>query len=101
MDCQGVDASWVVVSNPVLAEIKALILLNEPSLGRRYIIGCIVRGGRLDGIFTNVRQQRSKIYLLTGVCAIVGCIILAYFGALLMLVFIFSVWFRSILRQIY
>ena len=41
----------------------------------------LVRNGKLDGIFANVRRQRTGIYLLAGVCAIVGGIIITYFGA--------------------
>jgi len=45
------------------------------------IIVYLVRSGRLDAIFTNVRGQRTKIYLLAGLCAIVGYIILTYLRA--------------------
>ena len=45
------------------------------------IIVYLVRSGRLDAIFTNVRGQRTKIYLLAGLCAIVGYIILTYLKA--------------------
>ena len=41
----------------------------------------LVRTGRLDAVFTNVRGQRTKIYLLAALCAVVGCVILFYFGA--------------------
>jgi len=41
----------------------------------------LVRSGRLDTVFTNVRGQRTKIYLLAGLCAAVGCIILTYLRA--------------------
>ena len=41
----------------------------------------LVRKGRLDAVFTNVRGQRTKIYLLAALCAVVGCVILFYFGA--------------------
>jgi len=41
----------------------------------------LVRNGRLDAVFTNVRGQRTKIYLLAGLCAVVGCIILTYLRA--------------------
>ncbi len=41
----------------------------------------LVRSGRLDSFFTIVRRQRTKVYLLAGVYAIVGCVILSYLGA--------------------
>ena len=45
----------------------------------------LVRKGRLDGIFTAARQQRTGIYLLSGFCAAVGYVILLLFEAPLML----------------
>jgi len=45
----------------------------------------LVRKGRLDGIFTAVRRQRTGIYLLSGFCAAVGYVILLLFEAPLML----------------
>ncbi len=41
----------------------------------------LVRNGKLDTIFTNVRSQRTKIYLVAGLFAIVGFIILSYLKA--------------------
>ena len=41
----------------------------------------LVRNGTLDAIFTNAREQRTKIYLLGGLCAIAGCVILTRLGA--------------------
>ena len=46
----------------------------------------LVRRGRLDGVFTAVREQRTKLYLLAGACVSVGCVILVYCGAPLVLV---------------
>jgi len=46
----------------------------------------LIRNERLDDLFIGVRNQRTKIYLLASVCALVGCIILLYLGAPLMLV---------------
>lgn len=54
------------------------------------VIFYLVRSGRLDAVFTNVREQRTKIYLLAGLCAIVGYIILRYLGAPKMLVATFT-----------
>ena len=50
------------------------------------IILYLVRNERLENMFINAREQRSKIYLLSGTCAIMGCIILLYSGAPLALV---------------
>ena len=45
------------------------------------VIIYLVRKQKLESPFINVRKQRTKIYLLAGVCAGVGCIILPYLGA--------------------
>jgi len=45
----------------------------------------LVRKGKLDGIFTAVRKQRTGIYLLSGVCAAVGYLVLLFSEAPLML----------------
>ena len=50
----------------------------------------LVRKGKLDGVFTSIRQQRTRIYLLAGVCAGAGYSILHYSGAPLMLVATFA-----------
>ena len=50
----------------------------------------LVRKGKLVSIFTGVRQQRTRIYLLAGVCAGAGYAILHYSGAPLMLVATFA-----------
>lgn len=41
------------------------------------VIAYLVRKGSLDAIFTTVRQQRTKIYLLVGLCSVGGYIILS------------------------
>ena len=45
------------------------------------VIIYLVRSQKLENVFVNVRKQRTKIYLLAGVCASVGCIILPYLEA--------------------
>ena len=45
----------------------------------------IGRNDRLGSRFIDVRRQRTKIYLLAGICALVGCIILIYLEAPLIL----------------
>jgi len=37
-------------------------------------------------MFINARRQRNKIYLLASICAVLGCVILLYSGAPLVLV---------------
>ena len=41
----------------------------------------LVRNGSLDTIYTNIRRQRTKIYLAAGLCAIAGFATLSYLGA--------------------
>ncbi len=45
------------------------------------VIIYLVRKQRLESPFIITRRQRTKIYLLTGVCAGIGSIILLYLGA--------------------
>ena len=45
------------------------------------VIVYLVRNGGLDAVFTNVRRQRTKIYLLTGLCCVAGWITLTYLRA--------------------
>ncbi|MFC1965832.1 phosphatidic acid phosphatase [Chloroflexota bacterium] len=54
------------------------------------VIVYLVRSDRVDTIFTNVREQRTKIYLLSGLCAVVGWITLSYIKAPSMLVATFT-----------
>ena len=44
-----------------------------------------VRKGRLDSIFTGVRQQRSRVYAVSGVCAAIGYLVLFYYKGPFML----------------
>ena len=45
------------------------------------VIIYLVRKQKLESSFINIRKQRTKIYLLAGVCAGIGCIIFPYLGA--------------------
>ena len=45
------------------------------------VIIYLVRKQRLESPFINVRKQRTKIYLVAGVCAGIGSIIFPYLGA--------------------
>ena len=50
------------------------------------VIIYLVRSQKLESPFINIRGQRTKIYLLAGVCAGVGCIIFPYLEAPPMLI---------------
>jgi len=63
----------------------SLILIAVGILPVFLVVVYLARRGRLDGIFTNVRKQRTKIYLLAGVCAVVGGGVITYLGAPLVL----------------
>ncbi len=79
-------------STPSMLEaIKwALISMAVSILPVFLVIIYLVRNGRLDTAFTDVRGQRTKIYLLAGLCAVVSCIILAYLRAPSILVAAFT-----------
>ncbi len=64
----------------------SLILIAVSILPVFSVIIYLVRSQKLEGPFINIRKQRTKIYLLAGVGASVGSIILYYFGAPLILV---------------
>ena len=76
----------------VLDALKwALILISIGILPVLATAVYLVRKGKLDGIFTSIRQQRTRIYLLSGVCAGVDYAILHYSGAPLMLVATYAI----------
>ncbi|MFC1904698.1 phosphatase PAP2 family protein [Chloroflexota bacterium] len=50
----------------------------------------LAQSGRIDGVFTSVRRQRTKVYLVASVCALLGFIILSLFKAPLTLVAAFA-----------
>jgi len=64
----------------------SLILIAVSILPVFSVVIYLVRRGRLDGVFTSARGQRTKLYWLAGACASVGCVILVYCGAPLILV---------------
>ncbi len=59
----------------------SLILIAVSILPVFSVIIYLVHSKKLDGVFTSVRGQRTKIYWLAGACASVSCVILVYFGA--------------------
>ena len=58
--------------------LVATVLTIMPIL---MVVLYFLRTGRLDTFFVNIRQQRTKIYLLTILCAVAGCVLLAYLHA--------------------
>ena len=50
------------------------------------VILYLARHGRLESIFTSIRSERTKVYLVASVCAGAGCVILHYLGAPLLLI---------------
>ncbi len=63
----------------------SLILIALSILPIFSVIIYLVRNKRLDSIFNSVRGQRTKVYWLAGVCVGVGCVVLTYWGAPLIL----------------
>ncbi len=59
----------------------SLILIAISILPVFLVITYLVRSRRLEGPFVNIRKQRTKVYLLAGICAGIGCIILHYLEA--------------------
>jgi len=55
----------------------------------------LVRRGGLDGVFANVRRQRTKIYALAIILAVVGYVILFYLKAPLILLALFVTGFSA------
>lgn len=73
--------SFKATSN-VLDALKWALVLTAFSVVPVYLaIIYLVRSGRLDNVFTNVRRQRTKIYLLAGGWAAAGCVVLLYLKA--------------------
>ncbi len=59
----------------------SLILITLSVLPVYAVIIYLVRSKRIESLFINVRKQRTKVYLLTGVCIGVSYVILRYFEA--------------------
>ena len=73
--------SFKSTSSAVDAVKWSLISIAVSILPVFSVIIYLVRKQKLESPFINVRKQRTKIYLLAGVCAGVGCIIFHYLGA--------------------
>ena len=61
------------------------------------IVVYLVRQNKLDGIFINPRQQRTKVYLLAVACATIGCTILLLLEAPLLLLAMFATGLAAII----
>ena len=81
--------SFASTSNVLDALKWSLISIALSILPVFLVIIYLVRDDRLDGIFINAHRQRTKIYLLAGLCAGVGCVILYYLGAPPILIAVF------------
>ena len=70
------------VTSSIFDALKwSLILITLSILPVYSAIIYLVRSKKIDSFFMNIRKQRTRVYLLAGVCAGVGCAILPYFGA--------------------
>ncbi|MFC2006184.1 phosphatidic acid phosphatase [Chloroflexota bacterium] len=88
------------ILNPFLVSMAIILLLSFASTSSTFdalkwalisvavsilpvfsFIVYLVQTGRLDAFFAIVREQRTKLYLLAGFCAIVSYIILTYLKA--------------------
>ncbi len=88
------------ILNPFLVGLGVILLLSFASATTRFdalrwafisvaisllpvflVTVYLVRKGRLDAILSNTREQRTKIYLLSGLCAALGVVALAYLKA--------------------
>jgi len=78
--------SFESISGTVDAVKWSLILIALSILPVFSVTIYLARNEKLEGVFINVRQQRTKIYLLAIVCAIAGAVILPYLGAPVLLI---------------
>ena len=71
----------------ILDALKWSLVLIAISIVPVYsVVVYLARNHSLGSRFINVRKQRTKIYLVASICALVGCVILLYLGAPLILV---------------
>lgn len=73
--------SFTAVSSLLDALKWMLISLALSILPVLLVILYLVRNGKLEAVFINIREQRTRIYLLAGSCAIVSYVILSYLRA--------------------
>ena len=69
-------------TSSILDALKWSLILTALSILPVYaLIIYLVRSKRVESLFIHVRKQRTKVYLLAGVCAGLGYTILHYLGA--------------------
>ena len=73
--------SFAATSSTADAIKWALISIALSVLPIFIIVVYLVRQKKLDGIFVNPRHQRTRIYVLASVLAIIDCIVLYYLKA--------------------
>jgi len=69
------------VSNQADAVKWILVTVAISVLPAFLIVLCLLRLKKLDGFFSNPRQQRTRIYIITSFLAVVDCILLWIFQA--------------------
>ena len=93
------------ILNPFLVGIAVIFILSFASTSRSgeavkwtmvasgltilpifVVVLWLFRTKRLETFFLDIRQQRTKIYILSGACAVAGCGLLAYLKAPMMLI---------------
>lgn len=83
--------SYTSAANPLDALKWASVTIALSILPIFVVVIYFLRTGRLENFYANIREQRTKIYLVTSACAIAGSILLAYLGAPSILVAAFAV----------
>jgi membrane-associated phospholipid phosphatase len=68
--------SFAVASGTLEAIKWSLILITVSILPVYLILFYMVRKGKIDNIFTVVREQRTMIYMVGGICAVAACLVL-------------------------
>ena len=80
----------------ILDALKWSLILIALSILPLYLFTVyLVRSGGLDGVFASVRKQRTKIYTLAVILAVVGYVILFYLKAPLILLALFLTGFSA------
>ncbi len=68
--------SFAATSSTLEALKWSLILIALSIVPVYLILVYMVKKGKIDNIFTVVREQRTRIYMVAGICAVVACLIL-------------------------
>ncbi len=85
-------------TSSTLDAIKWSLILTALSILPVFlVIIYLIRNGKLESFFINARRQRTRIYLLAGICAGIGCVILLNLEAPLILVATFAAGLSAII----